>query len=90
MWEIGMKYSFEIIMVKREKCGKKHDMNNVNNVNIDFIYNYIYWASCRSLYFFPSVAIASSEEKKSKFQGRGPRKECERIKWWFELFMKKL
>ena len=26
-------------------------MNNVNNLNMDFIYNYIHWASCCSLYF---------------------------------------
>ena len=27
---------------KRKKCGRIHDMNKVNNVNIDFICNYIY------------------------------------------------
>ena len=42
MREIRINHSFERIMVKREKCGKQHDMNNVNNVNIYFIYNYIH------------------------------------------------
>ena len=72
MWEIGINHSFERIMAKREKCDKQHDINNVNNVNIDFIYNYIHWASFRSLYFSPVMwlQVARRKNKSSKEEVR--------------------
>ena len=47
------------------ECGKIHDMNNVNHVNIDFICNYIHWESCCLLYFL-SVLWVQVVKRKSE------------------------
>ena len=38
----GMWKNEKYLNDKSEKCGKTSDMNNVNNLNIDFICNYIH------------------------------------------------
>ena len=41
-WCLNIYIYIEEFDGKRKKCGKIHGMNNINDVNMDFIYNYIH------------------------------------------------
>ena len=61
-------------------------MNNVNEVDIDFICNYIHWASCRSLYFFLALWLQVARKRSGSFEKEVRRWKMKGRKWLFKMW----